>query len=150
MKKGLEIGQTYSLEVLVTEEMVASFAGKVVHNLFSTSHLVKQMEHAARNLILPYFEEDEEAMGYQVDVTHLSLTLPGMKVTITARVSEIRDNKIIAEVEAFNSRAKIARGKVTQALIKKSWLEDKMKEYQIVENIANSNQFNGIENSVSS
>ena len=148
MKKGLEVGQTYSLEVLVTEDMVAAFEGKVVHNLFSTSHLVKHMEHASRNLILPYFEEDEEAMGYQVDISHLSLTLPGMKVTITASISEIRDNKIVAEVEAFNSRTKIARGTVTQALIKKSWLEDKMKEVQIVENITRASQSGSLENSV--
>ena len=138
MKPGLEKGQQSQTEVLVSDSMTAGFFGETVHELYSTSHLVNHMEYAARQLILPYLEEDEEGMGVHVEVSHLSFTLPGMKVKFVATVTDIRDNKIVAEVEATNLRTKIARGTITQAIVKKEWLEKKMKELKVLQNIASS------------
>lgn len=136
MKPGLTVGQTAEVEITVTEDMHAAFAGQTVHELYSTSALVHDMEWAARKLIVPYLDDDEEAMGSHVEVSHLMLTLVGMKVRIRATISDIRDRKIVAEVEAFNMRGKIAKGTVTQALIDKSWLDKKMKEMSIVHQLA--------------
>lgn len=136
MKAGLEIGQTAELEIDVKDEMTARFAGETVHELYSTSYLVHHMEFAARKLILPYLEDHEEGMGCYIEVSHLSFTLPGMKVNLTATVTDIRDNKVIAEVEASNMRGKVARGTVTQAIVEKEWLEKRMKELMVIRNIS--------------
>lgn len=136
MKPGLQIGQTAEIEITVEPEMRAQFEGQTVHHLFSTSSLVHQMEWVCRKIILPYLEPHEEGMGAQVDVSHLMLTPVGMKVKLKATVAEIRENKIVCEVEAYNVRGKIARGTITQAIVEKAWLANKMKELTVIEHIA--------------
>jgi len=136
MKPGLAIGQTSRSELHVTDDMSVRFDGKLVHELYSTSSLVLHMEQTARKLIVPYLDADEEGMGCHVEVSHLAITLPGMTIEVVATVSDIRDNKIVAEVEASNLRGKIARGTVTQAIIKKQWLDNRMKEMAVLQNIA--------------
>lgn len=136
MKPGLKEGDTAELEITVDKSMVASFGGQIVHDLYSTSNLINHMEWAARKLITPYLEDHEEGMGCHISVSHRSLTLLSMKVTIRATVTDIHDNKIECQVEAFNSRAKIARGTIVQAIVHKQWLEKKMKEVSLVETIA--------------
>lgn len=136
MKPGLKIGQTAELEITVTKEMVASFGGETVHHLYSTSTLVHHMEWAARKMIEPFFEEHEEGMGYHAEVSHLMPTIPGMKVKLKATVTALRDRKVVCDVEVFNPRGKIARGTVTQAIVEKSWLDNKIKEMALVHQLA--------------
>jgi predicted thioesterase len=136
MKPGLKTGQIAEIEVEITNAMLANFDGRPVHNLYSTSALVNHMEWVARKVILPFLEEHEEVMNSHVEVSHLTLSLPGMKVRVKASVSEIRDKKIVCDIEAFNSRGKIARGSITQSLIEKQWLDRKMKELSIINQLA--------------
>jgi len=135
MKPGLQVGQLAQIEVSVTPDMVAAFEGTVVHELYSTSSLIHHMEWAARKTILPYLENHEEGMGYHVDVHHTMFTPEGMKVRITATVSAIRETKIECDVEAFNCRGKIAKGVIVQSIVQKSWLENKIKELEVVDSI---------------
>lgn len=136
MKEGLKAGDWAEVEISVTKDMQASFAGQTIHELYSTSSLVHDMEWAARKVLAPYLEPDEEAMGSHVEVSHLMLTPVGMKVKVRATVKEIRDKKIVCEVEAFNRRGKIARGTVTQSLIEKEWLDKKVKEMTLVHQLS--------------
>lgn len=136
MKPGLAIGQTATIEIEVTPHMVACFEGKLVHNLYSSSELTHHMELAARRLIVSFLEADEECIGCNFEFSHLAMTLPGMSVSIEATVAEIRDNKVVANIEASNIRGKIARGTVTQAIVNKAWLQNRMKEISVIHNIA--------------
>jgi len=126
MKSGLAPGQTAEVEITVTPDMRAQFEGKTVHDLYSTSALVHHMEWAARKTILPFLETKEEGMGTHVEVDHLMMTPVGMKVTIKATVSDIKDNKVDCHIEAFNARGKICKGRVTQAIVAREWLEEKV------------------------
>lgn len=136
MKPGLAVGQTTKLELEVSWDMIVRYEGKTVHELYSTSMLVHHMELSARKLIWPYLEESEECMGCHIDVSHLAMTLPGMTVTINSTIADIRENKVVVEVEASNIRGKIARGTVTHAVIDKAWLRNRMKEISVIQNIA--------------
>lgn len=135
MKPGLQIGQTAEVDITVTPDMVAAFEGQTVHELYSTSNLIHHMEWAARKTILPYLEAHEEGMGYHVDVHHTLLTPKGMRVRVRATVSAIRDTKVECEVEAFNTRGKVAKGIIVQSIVHKSWLQTKIKELEVVDGI---------------
>lgn len=141
MKNSLVLGKAKELEITVTPDMEASFEGKKIHPLLSTSSLIHYMEFAARQLLVDYLAPDEEAMGFNIDVSHLMLTVSGMKIKIKAAVSEIRDNKVVCDVEAYNIRGKIARGSFTQAIVKKNWLENKIKELNIITHLADCEAF---------
>jgi predicted thioesterase len=136
MKPGLAIGQTQTMEIEVSWDMTVRYEGELVHELYSTSTLVHHMELSARKMIWPYLDESEECMGCHVNVSHLAMTLPGMKVTIETRVADIRDNKVEVEIVASNIRGRIARGTVTHAVIEKAWLQNRMKELSVIQNIA--------------
>lgn len=140
MKPGIHIDQSAEIEITVTPDMQVSFGGKIIHELYSTSWLVQHMEWTARKIIEPYLQPHEEAMGSHVEVSHLMLTLIGMQVRIKACVHEIRDNKVVCEVEAFNIRGKIARGMITQSIVEKTWLDKKMKEMSLINQLSNSTQ----------
>jgi predicted thioesterase len=135
MKAGLELGQTATVEFVVTPDMFAQFNGEVVHQLLSTSALVHQMEWAARQTILPYLEPDEEGMGTFVDVRHQMPTPVGVTVKLLAVVSEVRGSKVECQIEASHFRGKVASGVVVQKIVKKDWLRQKQNELEVVENI---------------
>lgn len=136
MKPGLKVGLSAEMEITVSSDMLAAFDGQTVHKLYSTSNLVHHMEWVARRILEPYFEEHEEGMGYYAAVSHLMPTICGMKVKLKATVRKIKDKKITCEVEAFNPRGKIARGTIVQAIVEKSWLENKIKEMTLVHQLA--------------
>jgi len=136
MKPGLAIGQTQTIEIEVTPNMVAYFEGKLVHNLYSTSVLTHHMELATRRLLVSFLEANEESVGCNFEIAHLAMTLPGMSVQVEATIVEIRDNKVVANIEASNIRGKIARGTVTLAIVDKGWLQNRMKEISVIHNIA--------------
>ncbi len=136
MKPGLAIGQTATIEIEVTPNMVAYFEGKLVHNLYSSSFLTHHMELAARRLLSPFLESHEESIGCNFEFSHLAMTLPGMNVEIEATLVEVRDNKVVANIEACNIRGKIARGTITLAIVEKDWLQNRMKHISVINNIA--------------
>ena len=135
MKPGLQIGQSAELEITVTPDMAARFPDEFVHDLYSTSALVHHMEWAARKTIFSYLEPHEEGMGFHIDIHHLMLTPIGMKVTIKATITDIRDHKVECDVEAFNWRGKVAKGVIVQSIVERSWLERKIREMEVVEGI---------------
>jgi len=119
VKPGMKIGQTAVVQATVTPDMFAQFGGQVVHPAYSTVSMVYHMEWAARKIILPYLEDHEEGIGGAVSVKHISPTTEGETVTVTATLTEIRDNIIITKVEARNERELIGIGEVKQVILPK-------------------------------
>ncbi|MBY0358098.1 MAG: hypothetical protein K2W82_08865 [Candidatus Obscuribacterales bacterium] len=126
MKAGLKPGQTADLEITVDKNMIAGFNGQTVHELYSTSSLVHHLEWVARQTILPYLEEHEEGMGSHIDITHTMIAIPGMKIQLKALVTEVSAKNVVCRVEASHSQGQIAHGTITQAIIKKESLNEKI------------------------
>ena len=117
MKPGIQIGDTHSFDITVTEAMQAQFNTIVVHHLYSTASMITHMEWAARQHILPYLEEGEEGVGYHINIQHKSPTAIGETVTITSKVTEVNDNKITSKVTATTNGNLAGEGHITQAII---------------------------------
>jgi fluoroacetyl-CoA thioesterase len=136
MKPGLHSGQHTEIEVTVTRDMLAEFDGQAVNDLYATSALVHNIEQVTHDLLVPFLEEHEQAVTSYIEISHLMLSVTGMKVKLKATAVEIRDNKVVCEIEAFNVRGKIAKGTVTQAIVEKHWLDKKVKEMSIINNLS--------------
>ncbi|HEY9679435.1 MAG TPA: hypothetical protein V6C76_15615 [Drouetiella sp.] len=139
MKAGLHVGHSEEIDILVTKDMRAEFLLETVGDLYSTSSLVNHIETAARRVLKPFLEDNEQGMVSHLDISHLTLTVAGMYVKVKATVSEIRDTKIVCDVEASNTRGKVARGVVTITVADKTWLENKIKEMSIINSLAQQN-----------
>lgn len=127
MKPGLAIGMESTVETVVTEDMQAGFFGGVVHPAYGTMHMIAHMELAGRQVILPYLEDGEEAVGYTVNIKHLSPTPVGMKVRATARVIAIEGREVTFAVEAYNELGyKIGEGTHSCMFLRKDRLHGRL------------------------
>ena len=86
----IEAGRTAHHSIVVTTALTVDF--EVVgddrlgplHPVYATYWMAKHMELVSRKIILPYLGDDEEGIGFRVEVDHLASALPGMRVDIDA------------------------------------------------------------------
>jgi predicted thioesterase len=62
-------------------------------------------------------------VGHSISVTHLGPSRVGDRVTTRARLLEVRGNRIVCTVEAFNETGKIGEGTQVQVLLSKDTLQ---------------------------
>ncbi len=128
MKPGLHPGHREQITITVTEEMVASFGGKMVHPTLSTVTMVYYMEWAGRKVILPFLEEEEEGVGGQIAVKHCSPAPVGKKVTFTAEATEVKENKVVCRVWAEHDKAVVGEGTFTQVIAPKARIRERIEQ----------------------
>ncbi|WP_432357223.1 thioesterase family protein [Sporosarcina sp. UB5] len=128
MKPGMEVGKVETIEIIVTEDMLAAFEGEVVHPVYSTVAMTYHMEWVSRKIILPFLETDEEGMGASVQINHLAPSLLGSKVTLTAELVELRNNVVVTEVTARNDVGIIGQGIVKQIILPKETIAQKLRD----------------------
>jgi fluoroacetyl-CoA thioesterase len=115
MKTSLAFGLTRTAIYVTTMEMRA---GQLENDVFSTPAMIGLMERTCVDLTEPHLDENEQTVGIHVDVYHLAPTRIGQSVTITAELTEVKDNKIRYSVSAINDQGiKIGAGKHRRAVI---------------------------------
>ncbi len=114
------VGSKQMLKVEVTPAMFAQFEGKVVHPVYSTAMMVYHMEWVSRLIILPFLENEEEGMGAEVSVKHLSPAPVGSELDIQANVVSLKKNVIVTNVQVKAGERMVGTGEVTQVVLAKS------------------------------
>ncbi|MCB9230131.1 MAG: hypothetical protein H6581_00590 [Bacteroidia bacterium] len=104
-------------ETTVTEDKLARFDAGLVHPVYSTFALGKDVEWACRLFVLEMKEEGEEGVGSYLSIGHIYPAPLGSNVTIEARLEEVRNNEVICTYEAFANGHKIASGKQIQRIV---------------------------------
>jgi fluoroacetyl-CoA thioesterase len=118
VRRGLLPGAEASVEITVTEDMLARFEHLgLVHPIYSTWSMVRHMELASRRLLLPFLEEHEEAVGHNVSVVHRAPTPLGATVNVRARLVAVDGNQVICAVSAHNERGLIGEGTTIQVVL---------------------------------
>ena len=118
MKDGLAPGLKRSETYVTTIDMRAQ---QLVADVFSTPSIISMMERTSVKLTEPYLDENEQSVGTHVDVRHMAATRIGQSVTITAEILEVKENKILYRVTAFNDQGvKIGEGVHRRAVIDQS------------------------------
>jgi fluoroacetyl-CoA thioesterase len=115
MKTSLASGLTRTALYATTMEMRA---GQLENDVFSTPAMIGLMERTCVDLTEPHLDENEQTVGIHVDVYHLAPTRIGQSVTITAELTEVKDNKLRYSVSAINDQGiKIGAGNHRRAVI---------------------------------
>lgn len=115
MKTSLASGLTRTAIYVTTMEMRAA---QLENDVFSTPAMIGLMERTCVDLTEPHLDENEQTVGIHVDVYHLAPTRIGQSVTITAELTEVKDNKIRYSVSAINDQGiKIGAGNHRRAVI---------------------------------
>ena len=126
MKPSLQVGNTAEHTVTVTEEMCPAFDGIVVHRVYSTWSMAHHMEIAARLVLAPHLEEDEEGIGSHLSIDHLGPTPVGHWVRLVAEAVELGPTTLVCDVHAYHVRESgdklVGRGKQVQRILPKEKL----------------------------
>ncbi|MEZ6066159.1 MAG: enoyl-CoA hydratase-related protein [Planctomycetaceae bacterium] len=86
--------------------------------VLSTPSLINLMEHAARQLMVPYLEPGEETVGVWLEVEHLAATPLGQTVTAEARLTAMDGRSLDFEIIAHDAAEQVGRARHRRALIK--------------------------------
>jgi fluoroacetyl-CoA thioesterase len=101
----------------VTEADVAAFADGVVHRVYGTAAMVRDMEYAARLVLLGLLEPGEEGVGAEVWCRHLGPVPVGATVELVATASEQAARRLICQVKATHDGRLVGEGLVTQVIV---------------------------------
>lgn len=119
MKKSLTSGLVRKQTFMVTPEMGITHFGAGVPSVLSSPVMIGLMERTCVELLNPFMDENEQTVGFHVDVKHLAPTKIGQSVTITATLEEIKEERQFRfAVEAVNDKGvKVGKGIHRRALI---------------------------------
>jgi predicted thioesterase len=105
-------------KVTVTDGDAAAFPGGAVHpRVYGTAAVVRDMEYAARLVLLPLLEDGEEGVGAEVWCRHLAPALSGDEVELVATAVEQTGRALVCDVEARSGGELVARGRITQVVV---------------------------------
>ena len=123
VKQSLQVGQRASVNITVTEDMCPAFDGTVVHRVYSTWSMAHHMELAARKVLAPYLEPDEEGIGSHLTIDHLAPAPVGHRVRVEATAVEVSPAEVTCEVLAWDGDRLLGRGRQIQRVLPKELLE---------------------------
>lgn len=106
----LKTGLKLSNEITVTENLTAKSLGSGDLDVYATPSMISLMELTSRCAVGPYLEEGMTTVGTLVNVSHVSATPIGMKVSCTATLTEIDGRRLVFEVEASDEKGLIGKG----------------------------------------
>jgi len=110
MSKELSVGASKTRLFLVDRDRTIDFMGDEAR-VYATPSLVRDIEHACRDLIFEHLPEGEDSVGMTVTVAHLAPTLLDMEVTVVVTVTEVDGRKITFDVEARDPVDTICKGR---------------------------------------
>jgi predicted thioesterase len=104
-------------EMVVTEKDLVTGLGGMDIETLSTPRLIQLLEAAALNAIQGILPPDQISLGRSVRIDHLSPTPPGKKVRAHAMLKEIRQNRLVFRVDAWDESDKIAEGEHERVIV---------------------------------
>ena len=109
--KEIIVGTSYSTELVVTKDLLASVAGSGTLDVFATPWMIAYMELASLRCAEPFMDEGETTVGTQVNVNHIAACGVGEKVYFTSTIVEVDRKRIVFEVSARTDKWEIGNGK---------------------------------------
>ena len=115
----MKIGDTFTVQKTVTEDMTAAALGSGGLPVFGTPYLVAMVENAAFTYLQQELPEGKSTVGTKVDMAHVSPSPVGMEVTVTVEVTDISANGKMIDfaVKAWDEKGPIGAGTHTRAII---------------------------------
>lgn len=110
MKTSLQPGLSATTAFEVDRERTIDFMGEAAR-VYATPMLVRDIEVACRNLLLPHLDAGEDSVGTRVEIDHIGATLLGMRVELTVRLVELNGRAAVFEVQGRDAVEPIVRGR---------------------------------------
>ncbi len=119
MKETLANGVTLTRRLTVDKDSTIDFMGDDLR-VYATPALVRDVEHACRDMILDHLDDGEDSVGTRVEIDHMAATLPGMWVDITTTITDVKKRMVTMTFEVHDQIEQIGRGNHTRFVIDKA------------------------------
>ena len=106
----IPIGTVGEYKARVISDISISFMGVDGARVLSTPEMIRLMEHACRDAVLPLLDSGHDTVGTHVNVFHRAAAPMGSQVTVRAEVLGIMDRRIQFRVEAATEKETIGEG----------------------------------------
>jgi fluoroacetyl-CoA thioesterase len=116
MQTTLRPGMSRVNRIVVDIDRTIGFMGEE-GRVYGTPHLVRDIEHTCRDMLLEHAEAGEDSVGMEISVRHLAPTLLGMGVEISATVRAIEGRKVFFDVAVADEVEQIATGTHTRFIV---------------------------------
>jgi len=126
MKQTLRTGVSKVKRLKVDAGKTIAFMGEE-GRVYATPELVRDIEHACRDLLLEHADAGEDSVGMAISLTHQAPTLLGMEVEITATVAAVEGRKVTLDIIAKDDLEPIASGSHTRFVVDVSKTIDRLK-----------------------
>jgi fluoroacetyl-CoA thioesterase len=120
MKNPFRPGDKKIWETEVTQDKLAAFDAGVVHPVYSTFALGRDVEWACRLFVLEMKEPGEEGIGSYLSIDHLYPAPLGSRVQVEATLEAVTGNEVACTYEAYANGFLIAKGRQGQKIIDKA------------------------------
>ncbi|MBA7538915.1 hypothetical protein ES705_31193 [subsurface metagenome] len=124
----LEKGLKGITQTAVNEENSAERFAKPMPPALATPILVSLMDLAAINAVKNNLPEGYISVASKISITHLAATPLGMTVTADATLTDIFQNRLTFQVNAFDEVEKVGEGTVERYIIDLGKFTKKMQE----------------------
>lgn len=110
MFEKLEVGTSETRTISVDRDRTIGFMGEDCR-VYATPSLVRDIEHACRDLIVARVPEGQDSVGTTVSIAHMAPTLLGMEVTIAVSIAEVDGRKVAFDIVASDGIDQICKGR---------------------------------------
>jgi fluoroacetyl-CoA thioesterase len=101
----------------------------VMPEVFATGFLVGFLEWTCIKAINPHLDwPNEQTVGTHIDISHDAATPPGLEVTATVELIEVKGRKLVFTVEAHDGVDLISKGRHERFVINKERFDAKVNE----------------------
>jgi predicted thioesterase len=118
MKEIFKAGDVKEYKTTVKEEDVARFHGSVVHQVYSTFALARDVEWTTRQFVIEMKEADEEGIGIFLEIRHQGPGFVGDEIVISGVFEKFAHGELICSFVARAGTRIIATGKTGQKILK--------------------------------
>ena len=115
--------------LVVDRERTIDFMGEKAR-VYATPMLVRDIEHTCRDLLLEHLDAGEDSVGTRVEIDHLAPTLLGMKVTIEAKLAELKGRAATFEITASDGIDQVCRGRHMRFIVSVEQTRQRLKQKQ--------------------
>lgn len=118
MKEIFKTGDVKEFKTVVRAQDVASFQGAVVHEVYSTFALARDVEWTTRQFVLEMKDDDEEGIGTYLEIRHQQPAFVGEEITIRGTYGGMVDAELMCSFDVRAGDRIIARGRTGQKILK--------------------------------
>ena len=115
----IQPGLESRVERVVDDRLITRHVGG--QGIFATPAMIGLMEGASHKCVEELLPEGHTTVGYEVHVRHLAPAAPGSTVVVTAKLTEVKGNKLYFDVACLQGEVLVGSGTHKRAVVPASF-----------------------------